>query len=156
MVYYIVILEKALRKMMENLFNLNNRNILITGGTGYLGSAMCEGLAAYGANVIVSSRNYEKCSSLAERLSTDYKTRCKAVKMDITNADDIEQGINSIVNDLGSIDVLINNAYTGAKGYLEDFDSDTWNIGIDGSINGVFRVTQKVLAQMTSQKREHY
>ncbi|MDD3167988.1 MAG: SDR family oxidoreductase [Eubacteriales bacterium] len=138
---------------MGDLFDLTGKNVLITGGTGHLGSAMCEGLAAYGANVILTSTDYDRANRAAESLSDTYRTSCSGIKLDFTYPGDIEQGVNRIVSEFGSIDVLVNNACLGTMGFLEDFDNETWDIGIDGSINGVFRLTQKVLSQMKTQKK---
>ena len=54
---------------MKNLFNLTGKNILITGGNGHLGKAMCEALAEYGATLIIVSKNDTKNQELYKYLS---------------------------------------------------------------------------------------
>ncbi|MFA6308337.1 MAG: SDR family oxidoreductase [Clostridia bacterium] len=138
---------------MENLFNLSDKLILVTGGAGHLGSAICEGLALYGATVIIASRDYDKCNLLANDLAKKYHSKCAGIAMDITNFVDVEQKIKNIANEYGSIDVLINNAYSGTSGFLEDFTDELWNKGIDGSINSTYRVTRAVLPYMKKQHK---
>lgn len=138
---------------MLNLFDLSNKRILVTGGAGHLGTAICEGLSGYGANVIVASRDYEKCSKLATKLRATYNTDSIGLQLDVSNLSDINNKVSYIINEYGFIDVLVNNAYYGASAFLEDFTDESWDIGIDGSINNTFRVTKTVLPHMKKQNK---
>lgn len=135
---------------INKLFNLEDKVVVVTGGTGYLGSAMCEALAEAGARVIVVGRNEEKCMKKAKELSEAYGTSCMGIKMDISEETEIRNVLKKIHDITGRIDILINNAYYGAPGDIHDISMDEWQKGIDGSINGVFRCTQAVLPYMES------
>jgi gluconate 5-dehydrogenase len=53
---------------LKDLFSLEGRTALVSGGAGYLGTAMCEALAELGANVVIASRDQEKCGKAASTL----------------------------------------------------------------------------------------
>lgn len=137
---------------MKNIFSLSGKTILVTGGAGHLGSSICQGLAQYGADVIIASRDQNKCIQLASKINQKYHSNCMGISMDITNLQDVRLKIELCINRYGKIDVLINNAYSGKAGFLESFTDESWERGIDGSINGTFRVTQAILPHMKKQK----
>jgi len=135
--------------MRENdIFDLSGKVILITGGAGYLGSAMSEAVAKYGANVVIASRNITKCSALASDLNDRYGGKCLGLQCDITKTSDIEALVCEIYNKYGHIDGLINNASGSTPGFIENFADEDWEKGINESVNSVFRVTKAVLPYM--------
>lgn len=93
------------------MFNLSNKNILITGATGYLGSQLSLGLAQLGATVHVNSRTREACKMVVKDIES---SGCNAVlaSFDVTN----EQEVNEYVQSISQLDVLINNSYAGVGG----------------------------------------
>lgn len=134
----------------SDIFNLKNKVVLITGGAGYLGSAMSEALVYYGAEVIIASRNIEKTSAFASGLNKIYGEHCIGIQCDITKSSDIANLLKEIHGSYGQIDGLVNNASGSTPGYIEDFDDKMWEKGINESINSVFRVTKAVLPDMLS------
>ncbi|MFP4546772.1 MAG: SDR family oxidoreductase [Fidelibacterota bacterium] len=94
---------------MNNLFDLNDKVICITGGTGVLGSAIAKGLIAAGAKVVLFDRNCPKARELMERLNGDEKN-IFAIKTDVLDKDSIEDSVAKAIDKFGQIDVLINAA----------------------------------------------
>jgi gluconate 5-dehydrogenase len=137
---------------MNNIFNMQNKVVLITGGNGHLGKAMCEVLCEYEAMLIIASRNNQKNLELKKELQAKYECRVKTVELDLSNNDMVEKIIKNLIVEFGKIDVLINNSYYGAGGELLSMKEDEWTKGIDGSINGCFRMTQSVLRHMKEKK----
>lgn len=137
----------------KSIFNLSNKVIVITGGAGHLGAAICEVLAKHNATVIIASRNKEKCDYLASKLKDLYGAECIGLKLDVNDTSNIEKGFAKIVGSYGSIDVLINNACAGTPGFVEDFSDETWEKGINESINSVYRATKAVLPYMRRQNK---
>ncbi|PFZ98862.1 SDR family oxidoreductase [Bacillus wiedmannii] len=132
----------------HELFSLKGQNAIVTGGSGYLGSAISEGLAKYGANVMIVSRSKEKCMNLAEQLNQKYNVKCQGYALDVSDSNSINHTFEEIYNSDKKIDILINNAYFGAGKTIEEMTEWEWETGIDGSINNVFRVTKKALQYM--------
>mgnify|MGYP003620406647 CR=1 FL=1 len=134
---------------MMNLFDLKDKNILFTAGSSYLGSAMVEGRCAFGANVVITGRNMDKCQALLHRCGN----RCHSVFMDVTDEGSIKKTCREVVQQFGSIDVLVNNANFSRPGAFEKISGEDFAKGIDGTINSVFRVTSEVLRYMLKMKR---
>ena len=136
-------------KSLNEMMNLKGKTALVTGGAGYLGGAICESLAELGANVVVGSRNLENCNKFAEELSEKFDTQCVGVKLDITSEEDIKQASESIKEKFGTLDILVNNAWSGNKNSFESISSKDWKYDIDVCLNGVFYTTKALFPLMT-------
>lgn len=137
----------------KKIFDLSQKVVIVTGGAGHLGAAMCEALAKQRANVVIASRDKEKCERLANKLSECYEADCIGLELDVNNTYNLERTFATVFERYGNIDVLINNACGSTPGFLEDFNDDTWERGINESINSVYRATKVVLPYMKQQKR---
>ncbi len=139
---------------IRNIFDLEGKTIVITGGAGHLGKAMSEALAAFGADLFILGHDAAKNLRQAQILEKKYHLRlCQGVPFDMDDEKVIQTSIHKIFEATGKIDVLINNAaYSSAKAFHE-FTNEEWQKGIEGTINGVFRVTKHVLPYMMEQKR---
>ncbi|WP_270406263.1 SDR family oxidoreductase [Paenibacillus timonensis] len=133
---------------MSDLFDLSGQTVLVTGGTSYLGTAMCHALAEYGANVVIASRNLDKCTSLAETLTQTYSGKHSAILLDVLDGQSVTAGVERAIQQYGRIDALINNANVSSPGFVESFTEEQWEKGIDGTINAVFRCTRAILPYM--------
>ena len=56
--------------LVKNLMNLNGKTALVAGGAGYLGTSFCETLAELGANIVIASRDVDKCSQLCKKIES--------------------------------------------------------------------------------------
>ena len=106
---------------------------------------MSDAMAQYGADVIIASRNFRKCDDLASELNKKYGRNCCGVQCDITKSSDIRDMLSFVENNYERIDGLVNNANGSTPGYIEDFTDETWEKGINESVNSVFRVTKATL-----------
>ncbi|MCC9605539.1 SDR family oxidoreductase [Blastopirellula sp. JC732] len=95
----------------RNPFSLQDRTVLLTGASGYLGSAMAIGLAEAGASVVVSSRNLEQATSIAANLPIVGNAKHHAVAIDHQEAASLEQGFQQAIQLAGQIDTLIANGH---------------------------------------------
>lgn len=115
------------------LFDLTDRVCLLTGATGYLGRYMVAALVGAGAIVYLAGRSQEKLSDLAEVLNGG-KGRAIALPFDVTDQAAIVAAVARIAHEQGQLDVLVNNAYSGAAGAFgtktgTDF-REAYNIGV--------------------------
>ncbi|MBZ0290154.1 MAG: SDR family oxidoreductase [Anaerolineae bacterium] len=93
----------------EDGFHLSNKVAVVTGATGVLCQAMCEGLAAAGARVVVLARNREKIEALPHRLSQN-GGQALGVSADVLDKAALESAAEQVLNHYGQVDILINGA----------------------------------------------
>ena len=96
-------------KHIKELFSLEGRVAIVTGGRGLYGASISRGLCEAGATVIIASRNEAKCESLAGELRADgYKAYGMA--LDLGSDESITNLANEVFERFGRIDILVNNA----------------------------------------------
>ena len=123
------------------------RRALVTGGSGGIGAAICERLAASGYEVIVhANRGLERAQALAERLG-QAGARAQAVAFDITDRDATAQALERLMAD-GPIQVLVNNAGIHDDAVFPGMTGAQWDRVVDVSLNGFFNVTQPLTLPM--------
>lgn len=134
------------------LFSLKDRVAIVTGGAGKLGSQMCDALAEAGAHVVVSSRNLANCQRKADALS-DCHAEAFAVQTDVTDPEQVAAMRDTVVDKFGSIDILVNNAYSGAGTGLpfEDLTLPHWQAAAEGALHSTFLCSQAISKVMRSQ-----
>jgi len=134
-------------------FGLEKKVVLITGGSSYLGTAMCEVLSQYGATLVIVGKNFRNIVTLKKRLLQEYSNPIEVFQMDISVDDSVHDVVSLIIKKFNRIDVLINNANFSSGKDLLDLDYANWNLGIEGTIGGNFRVTREVLGYMVKEKK---
>ncbi|WP_027002062.1 SDR family oxidoreductase [Hugenholtzia roseola] len=128
---------------LETIFSLQGKTVLITGGYGYLGKAICEGLLAAQAQVWVLGQSEEKFNRAFEEREGIFFQNCN-----ISQTVSIKEAYQAIIQKGQSIDVLINNAFYSKGQNPETMSDEDWNYGIDGSLNSVYRCIREVLPFM--------
>lgn len=139
-------------KSLQELLSLKGKTAVITGGAGHLGTAMCAALAEMGANIVIGSRDEKKGASTASALSEAFGVQASAIRLDITDPDNIETALALIEEKHGSLDVLINNAWSGNKNSFESISIDDWQYDVDVCLNGVFYTVKKAFPYLKESK----
>lgn len=103
---------------ISQLFDLSGRSALITGGTGYLGTAFSQALAEAGASVVISSRDADRAALAAAQLTSPNDAQHYGVSLDQTSAESIRSGFQAAADAAGGIDILINNGLAATTGDL--------------------------------------
>lgn len=120
---------------------------LVTGGSGALGRAMCETLAAAGHEVWVhANANIERAQEVVQRIAAAGGV-ARAVAFDVTDADATLAAVQRMLAD-GPIQILINNAGIHDDAPMAGMTQQQWRRVIDVSLNGFFNVTQPLLMPM--------
>lgn len=123
------------------------RRALVTGGSGGIGAAICERLAAAGLSVIVhANRGLDKAEALAHRLQAQ-GMQAVAVAFDVTDRQASAQAIATLLEE-GPIQVLVNNAGIHDDAVFPGMSGDQWDRVIGVSLNGFFNVTQPLTMPM--------
>lgn len=139
-------------KNINELFSMKNKVVFITGGAGYLGAAMCESLAEFGANIVIGSRNADNCTLLANKLRDSYGIKTEGLEVDILKVESLRSALSYINDKYNCLDVLINNAWSGKKNSLESISFDDWEYDIDMCLNAVFKTVKESLNLLKESK----
>ena len=129
---------------MKNLFSIEGKVALITGGSRGIGEMIAAGFLANGAKVYISSRKAEVCDATAKRLQEEYGGECISVPADLSNLD----GINALANEISqedNLDILVNNAGASWGEPIDEYSEQGWDKVMDTNVKGVFFLTQKLL-----------
>ena len=131
--------------------NLKGKNALVTGGGRGLGKAVAVALANEGVNVGITGRNEESLKTTVAELE---KLGVKAAYsvFDVEEMAQVEQGVASIAFQLGSIDILINNAGVGDFGSFEEMPVETWEKVMKVNLFGVYYVAKAALPYLKQNK----
>jgi len=109
-------------RTVSEMFNLAGRVALVTGGSGFLGRAMCEALAEAGASVIVASRDQARAEAAAGQLLRIGDADHFGITIDHKDEASIQAGFDDAISKAGRVDVLVNN---GQSGPAEDWTDAT-------------------------------
>ena len=94
---------------MDNLFEVNDKRIVITGGAGVLCGTLAKHLAARGAKVCIADYDEFRANQLAKEIETDGGFALP-IRMNVLDKDQVQCGFNCVLDTLGGIDILINGA----------------------------------------------
>lgn len=120
--------------------NLKGKVILVTGGSGGIGRAVCLRLGELGATVVVGYRTNERAAQeITDRLNVSSHTSATKCKLDIKNYKQVAQALNRIVKTQGKIDILVNNAGIGVEGAVIPTNPvEDWVEVIETNLIGTF------------------
>ncbi len=123
------------------------RVVLVTGGTGGIGTEICRKLARQGHIVATTYRNDEKAKRWQEEMKREGFT-FHLYKCDVANFDECEKMVKAVATRLGPIQVLINNAGITRDSSLRKMTVQQWREVISSDLDSVFNVTRPVLDYM--------
>jgi NAD(P)-dependent dehydrogenase (short-subunit alcohol dehydrogenase family) len=124
---------------------------LVTGSSTGLGRALCERLLETGEAVACSVRDTKSVEDLVRR----YPDQAIAVALDVTLPRSIERAVDTVLERMGRVDVLVNNAGYGVVGALEEFDEAEVRRVFDANVLGVYRVTRALLPHLRERGSGH-
>jgi NAD(P)-dependent dehydrogenase (short-subunit alcohol dehydrogenase family) len=128
---------------VQELFDLTGKVAIVTGGATGLGKQMAEALAECGADVVVCARNAERCEEAASELSA-LGVRAVGLGCDVRKPESIASVVETTVDRLGRVDILVNNSGTSWGASPEDVPLEGWQKVIDVNLTGAFLFAQAV------------
>jgi 2-deoxy-D-gluconate 3-dehydrogenase len=135
---------------MIDLFSLKGKNALVTGSQTGLGAGMAIGLAQAGANVVVHGINMKGIPEVCEAVRAAGSRAVEAVA-DVSDAKACAELVEFTVKELGSIDILINNAGIIRRAPAAEFSEKDWADVIEINLTAVFRFCQLAGRHMLAQ-----
>lgn len=130
--------------MNNNIFDLTGRVALVTGCSTGLGVQMAKALARQGASIVALARRKELIDQVAQEIHDEFGVDTYAVKCDITDTQMVESAVDQVLEHFGRIDILINNAGTGAVAPAEDITDEQFSNELNIDLFGTFKVARSV------------
>ena len=133
-------------------YNLDGKVVIITGASGGLGEQFAHAFAESGANVVLGARRTELLKKVADEVTEKYGVTALPVKTDVAKEDDIINLVNKTVKDLGTVDVLVNNAGMYIVKPLIEQTLKDWHTVMDVNLTSAFLATREVAKVMIPKK----
>jgi gluconate 5-dehydrogenase len=131
-------------------FRLEGRVAIVTGGTGGIGSRLCQALSRVGARVVVHGRDADRAQAVARQLRDEGAEALTAVA-DLTRRDDADRMVDEAMAAYGRVDVIVNTVGGGAGGALypaESYPEDEWDRILDLNLRSTLLPTQAAARAM--------
>lgn len=134
------------------MFDLTGRNTLVTGGGRGLGKAMAMGLAQYGANIAIIDIDLDTAQRTAEEIGA-LGVQSLALRADVRREEDAIRAVHEVVEALGSLDILLNNAGIATVEAAETLSLADFKRIYDIDVTGVFIFSKAAFGPMSRQGR---
>lgn len=130
---------------IQQLFSIDGKVALVTGGSRGIGEMIAAGFLANGAKVYISSRKADACEATAARLMERFGGECVSLPGDASTI----EGVDALAAELSAretqLDILVNNAGVSWGAPLEEFPEIGWDKVFNTNVKGVFFLTQRLL-----------
>ncbi|MEO0648269.1 MAG: SDR family oxidoreductase [Cyanobacteria bacterium J06650_10] len=135
---------------------LTDKIVLITGASSGIGASCAHYFAKAGARLILSARRKEKLQSLADTLKKDYQVQTLLLPLDVQQSDEINGAIQSLPDNWGNVDILINNAGL-SRGLDKQYEAplQDWEEMIDTNVKGLLYMTRAIVPGMVTRNAGH-
>lgn len=137
---------------MKDIFKLDGRIAVVTGGAGGIGEALALGLGYHGATVVVSSRNQEAIDAVAKKITAETGSEAMAIASDVTSDASIQNLVDQVVAKYGRIDILVNAMGMNIKHDAFDYKMEDWDKLFDVNVKGTMIACKAVGKVMRDQK----
>src|SRR4030042_4806123 len=124
---------------------------IVTGGTRGIGKAIAAELAQKGVNLLVAARTRETAQEVAVSLSTQ-DGKVLGMKLDVSNAEEVEKVFEATRKEFGRVDILVNNAGITKDGLLMRMSEDAWDAVMDINLKGGVLCSREAIKDMTRQR----
>lgn len=142
---------------MKDIFDLNDKTVLITGGAGLIGPEMANALLEKGATVVLADLDKNKCDMIIRENSWQ-NLPVSGIELDVSSSQSWKDALKFILDKHGKIDVLINGAAStnqsktaNFEAAFEDFPEEDWDRIMDINIKGIFLGCQVIGKEMLIQ-----
>ena len=129
---------------MKSYFDLTGQVAVVTGCSTGLGVQMARALANQGCKIVALARRQEKIDAVAKELHDTYGVETLAVRCDITDTQMVQDAVKAVMDHFGRIDILINNAGTGAVAPAEEITDDQFSNELNIDLFGTFKMAREV------------
>lgn len=131
---------------------LKDKVAILTAAAGAgIGKTTARTFACEGAHVVITDAHEERSRSVAEEIKNEFGVKAIGLRCDVINLQDVQDAVNTTINEFGRIDILFNNAGTNRPSRIVDMTDENWELVIGVSLRGVFYFCREVLPVMIKQ-----
>ena len=133
--------------------DFKGKSVIVTGGGQGIGEGICENFAKFGADVAIFDLNMETAGAVSNKLK-EKGVKSIAVKTDVTDQENVNQSVQTVIKEFGTVDILVNNAgyVMPEQSWFKDEKADYWDKVIDVCYKGVIYCSKAVLDTMIEKK----
>lgn len=136
---------------MNSLFDLSGRVALVTGSSRGIGNALARALADSGATVVLNGINAERLKDAEAAMAAEYAPgRVHSCAFDVTSDSEAARGIAWVEENVGPLEILVNNAGIQHTAPVEEFPAERWDAVIAINLSAAFHAIRAALPQMKS------
>lgn len=129
------------------------KNILVTGSANGIGKAICLELAKNKYNIVINYlTSKDNAFKLQETIINEYGVKCLAIKADVSKEDEVDAMVKQIEEEMGSIDILINNAAIDLSNMFNLKTADEFRRTLDVNVVGAYICSKRVAKKMLDNK----
>jgi NAD(P)-dependent dehydrogenase (short-subunit alcohol dehydrogenase family) len=133
--------------------DLQGKVAVVTGASGGLGAHFARLLARHGATVALTARRVDKIQAVAEEIQAA-GGRAIALPLDVAEAESIGPALDTVIAELGGLDILINNAGVGGEGLALDLSIADFDATFAVNVRGTFFAAREAAKRMIAAKTE--
>ena len=126
--------------------SLSEKVAIVTGAAQGMGKSIAEALVKEGANVVICDINEDKIMSTADELNA------YGIMVDVTNEENVQSMVQTVIGKYGTVDILVNNAGILRPTRIDNITKTEWDLVLDVNLNGTFLCTKAVLSTMKEKK----
>jgi 3-oxoacyl-[acyl-carrier protein] reductase len=119
-----------------------DRIIAVTGAGRGIGQEIARGFAAEGARVVLISRSESSCGAAAEEINKAFPGSCSAYAVDVASHDAVQELAKRIGDEIGAVNVLVNNAGVTRDGLMMRMKEEDWDTVLDTNLKGAFNTVK--------------
>ena len=137
-----------MKETVKEMFGLNGKVAIVTGGNGGIGKGIARGLAGAGTDIVIGARNESKTADAAAEIKRDFSVEVLGIKVDMQQSREIDEMVKQTLNTFGRIDILVSNAGIGIHKLPQDMSLAEWDENVNINLRGFFIIAKAVYPVM--------
>jgi NAD(P)-dependent dehydrogenase (short-subunit alcohol dehydrogenase family) len=134
-----------------DLFRLDGRVALVTGGGRGIGRAIADALAEAGASIALTSRDPDRARETAAEIARQTQARSLGLALDVRSRQSVESVVADTLSQLGGLHILVNNAGINIRESIFELSDETWEAVLDTNLSGAMRCSRAVADHLKHQ-----
>ncbi len=131
---------------MNNLFSVEGKVAVVTGGSGGIGAMIAEGFVKNGVKTYITARNEERIQEAVKAFSEHGE--CTGIASNLSTTEGVQAFANEMKERESKLDILVNNAGASWGADIDDFPESGWDKVMDLNVKSIFFLTQQLLPEL--------